>query len=150
MRTHTAHTRDAALRQLRRANRWMIAGSVALTGVLAGVAANGFPGKTIKGSPASKSGSKGHPRRSSRTPAKPLKPPARAPQASSESPASQESSDTPQSAPQESAPSRETRQSAPTQQAAPPQQTQQSAPAAPETSREAAPEAPAPVVSGGS
>ena len=34
MRTHTAHTRDAALRQLRRANRWMIAGSVALTGVL--------------------------------------------------------------------------------------------------------------------
>ena len=48
MRTHTTHARDAALRKLRRLNRWMIAGSIALTGVLADVAANAFPGKTIK------------------------------------------------------------------------------------------------------
>ena len=31
MRIHTTHTRDAALRELRRANRWLVAGSVVLT-----------------------------------------------------------------------------------------------------------------------
>ena len=39
-RSHTTHTRDAALRDLQRINRWMIAGSVILTGVLSDVAAN--------------------------------------------------------------------------------------------------------------
>jgi hypothetical protein len=46
MRQHSTHTRDAALRRLSRANRWLIAGSVALTGVFAEVAAQAFPGKT--------------------------------------------------------------------------------------------------------
>lgn len=44
---HTRHTRDAALNRLRQANRWMIAGSAALTGVLADAAANAFPGHTV-------------------------------------------------------------------------------------------------------
>ena len=37
-------TRDAALRRLHRVNRWLIAGSVALTGVFAEAAASAFPG----------------------------------------------------------------------------------------------------------
>ena len=45
MRNHTTHTRDAALRRLSHVNRWLVAGSVVLTGVLADVAANAFPGK---------------------------------------------------------------------------------------------------------
>ncbi|HXB65770.1 MAG TPA: hypothetical protein VNV42_12950 [Solirubrobacteraceae bacterium] len=45
---HTSRTRDAALRRLRHANRWLIGGSAALTGVLTAVAASAFPGKTLK------------------------------------------------------------------------------------------------------
>src|SRR5258708_22717934 len=44
---HTPGTRDAALRRLARANRWLIGGSVALTGVLTDVAANAFSGHTV-------------------------------------------------------------------------------------------------------
>lgn len=40
--------RDVALRRLLRAKRWILAASLALTGALAGVVANAFPGKTIK------------------------------------------------------------------------------------------------------
>lgn len=45
---HTPRTRDAALRKLRAANRWLIAGSVTMTGIFTAVAASAFPGKTIK------------------------------------------------------------------------------------------------------
>jgi outer membrane biosynthesis protein TonB len=45
--SHTPRSRDSALRRLALSNRWMIAGSVALSGVLAEAAANAFPGKTI-------------------------------------------------------------------------------------------------------
>ena len=48
-RRHSAQTRDAALRRLGRANRWLIAGSLALTAVLAEVAAQAFPGKSLHG-----------------------------------------------------------------------------------------------------
>ncbi len=51
---HTTHTRDAALRQLHRINRWLIAGSVVLTGAFAEAAAHAFPGKTTKTASASK------------------------------------------------------------------------------------------------
>lgn len=47
MRQHSGHARDAALRRLSRVNRWLIAGSVALTGVLTEVAAQAFPGRTL-------------------------------------------------------------------------------------------------------
>src|SRR5437016_13920817 len=53
MRQHSTQTRDAGLRRLARANRWLIAGSVALTGVLTEVAAQAFPGKTLHASSAS-------------------------------------------------------------------------------------------------
>jgi hypothetical protein len=41
---HSTHTRDAALQRLRSINRWVIMGSIVLTGVFADVAANAFPG----------------------------------------------------------------------------------------------------------
>jgi hypothetical protein len=44
----SSHAREAGLRRLVVLRRWIVAGSVALTGVLAAVAANAFPGKTIK------------------------------------------------------------------------------------------------------
>lgn len=53
MRNHTTHTRDAALLRLSRINRWLVAGSIVLTGVLADVAANAFPGKTKRSSTSS-------------------------------------------------------------------------------------------------
>lgn len=43
-RVPTRHSRDAGLRRLARANRWLIAGSALLTGVLTDVAAQAFPG----------------------------------------------------------------------------------------------------------
>jgi hypothetical protein len=55
-RHHTTYTRDAALGQLRRINRWLIAGSIALTGALSAVAAHAFPGKTIETAPADAAG----------------------------------------------------------------------------------------------
>ena len=53
MRNHTTHTRDAALLRLSRINRWLVAGSIVLTGVLADVAAQAFPGKTKRSSASS-------------------------------------------------------------------------------------------------
>ena len=46
---HTPATRDAALRRLARAKRWLLAGTAALTGALAAVAASAFPGKSVNG-----------------------------------------------------------------------------------------------------
>jgi hypothetical protein len=151
MRAHTTHTRDAALRELRRMNRWMIAGSIVLTGVLSDVAANAFPGKTLKAikTPAKKGTSSSH-KSNSPTKTTPLKPPAQAPKAaeapapSTQSPPSSESSRASESAPaQEPAPSQES--TPPSQESSPPSAT-------PEASRESAPaqEPSAPVVSGGS
>jgi hypothetical protein len=144
MRIHTTHTRDAALGELRRATRWIIAGSIGLTGVLAGVAANAFPGKTIKAS-AAKSGSGGTSSHgSSTTPAKPLAPPSQAPEASQSQPAQEPAS--PQQAPSQEA------QPQPSQEAQQPQPSQEAPQPAPQASGEAAPapESSGPVVSGGS
>jgi len=41
--------RDAGLRKLAAARRWILAGSVTLTGVFVAVAANSFPGKKTTG-----------------------------------------------------------------------------------------------------
>jgi hypothetical protein len=54
------NARDAALRRLSRANRWMVAGSVALTAVFSEVAASAFPGKTVKATDAARSRSHTH------------------------------------------------------------------------------------------
>ena len=56
MRPHHAHTRDSSLRRLSLANRWLLAGSVALTGVLTEVAAQAFPGKAKASSTTSATG----------------------------------------------------------------------------------------------
>ena len=43
-----SQAREAGLRRLVLARRWIVTGSVTLAGVLAAVAASAFPGKTIK------------------------------------------------------------------------------------------------------
>jgi hypothetical protein len=48
LRSPETGARDAALRRLGVLNRWLIAGSLTLTGVLAEVAAHTFPGKTVR------------------------------------------------------------------------------------------------------
>jgi hypothetical protein len=147
--SHSSHARDAALRRLVFTKRWLVAGSVTLTGVFTAVAANAFPGKTIKPSSAraasaghsSKASTQHQPRhtQSSQGSSSSLKPPAQAPQSTTpqESAPAQEPTPAPESAPaQESAPAKE---SPPAQEPAP---VEHSEPAQP------APEAP--VVSGGS
>ncbi|HWD11065.1 MAG TPA: hypothetical protein VG366_04420 [Solirubrobacteraceae bacterium] len=150
-RIHTTHTRDAALRQLNRINRWLIAGSVVLTAVLADVAANAFPGKTTKTRAAPKA-AKAH-KKSSGSAAKTttgvLRAPAQSPQAS-EAQSSQPAA--PSEPAQEAAPAAPAQESAPAQEAssepAPEREAAPAQEAAP--TQEAAPEESAPVVSGGS
>jgi hypothetical protein len=155
---HTTHTRDAALRELGRLNRWLVAGSVVLTGAFAEAAANAFPGKTSK--PTAARGAKSSAVRA-HTPAKttthPLQPPAQAPQAAAEAQSSTQAAPAQESAPAqethesapESAPAQESHESAPAQEPAPEPETHESAPAQ-EPAPEPEPEASAPVVSGGS
>lgn len=138
--THTGRSRDAALRRLTRVNRWMIAGSALLTGVLTDVAANAFPGHKTTARSATRIGQHPHalkrpsgPPRSTTTQAAPPPP---EPQAQS-TPAPAESSP---------APAEETNTTVPeAAQQAPPEthvETREEVPA-PERSE-------APVVSGGS
>jgi outer membrane biosynthesis protein TonB len=136
----TASARDAALRRLRRTNRWLIAGSVALTGVLSDVAANAFSGKTIKASSTKHAGGRST-GASSSTQTQPLAPPAQPPQGTtSKAPPPQEPSQAApsQESPQQPAP--ESQQPAPESQGPAPEAQQPAPP------REAAP----PAVSGGS
>jgi hypothetical protein len=145
MRIHTTHSRDAALRDLHRLNRWMIAGSVVLTGVLSDVAAHAFPGKTIKAKGTTEKTAAGahtgsHKSDSSHTTTGALKPPAQTPKASTEAAKTSNSEGAPAN---ESTPSQEP---APAQESAPAQETTPAP--APEAAPE--PEASAPVVSGGS
>jgi len=154
--THSARSRDVALRRLSRCNRWLVAGSVAFTGLFWDLAAQAFPGKTLtktsaKGtstkSAASQSSHHHHathvdPASTSRSP-EPLKPPAQAPESEpsapeqAQAPRSQEAQPT-EAQPTEAQPTHVEQTPAPTE-AAPTPETQ--APAAP---------APEPVVSGGS
>jgi hypothetical protein len=46
--TSSPRTRDFALRRLTACSRWLIAGSLALTGVFSELAASAFPGKAVK------------------------------------------------------------------------------------------------------
>jgi len=130
--------RDSALRRLSRTNRWLIAASVALTAVLAEVAAQAFPGKTIAAArtrqtrPAARAGG-----RSEGSPGA-LRAPSQAPQAAPEADGEQGAGSAPG---QEPAPSQ---QSAPSQEAAPNQEAVPSQEPAPPA------EPSAPVVSGGS
>jgi len=142
---HTSNTRDSALRRLGLANRWLIAGTAILTGVLTDVAANAFPGHAKAGTPSRRS--KGHEASTATRPQPPAQPPRTtstqeaAPPASSETAPPAESQASPEptvQAPREAAPEAHTE--------APPAE----APAP--ASRAAAPEREPsePVVSGGS
>ncbi|MGH2831371.1 MAG: hypothetical protein ACRDK2_01230 [Solirubrobacteraceae bacterium] len=119
--------RDAAVRLVSRMNRWLLAGSVALTGMFWEVAAHAFPGKTANTTATRSGASSSRHHQSTTTSASPLQPAAKPPQ----------------SAPaEETAPPQEsttTQQPVPTQESAP---VQEPAPAEEST--------PAPVVSGGS
>lgn len=141
---HDSRSRDAALRRLRRTNRWLIAGSAVLTGLFVDLAASAFSGHASSASAHTPVRHKAH----RTTTTQPLKPPAQAPKAASPAP---QSTEAPQPA-EERAP-----EAAPPTHEAVPETTHE---AAPEATREAAPEthesAPAPsepsepVVSGGS
>ena len=48
MRRHATHARDSSLRRLSRVNRWLLAGSLTLTGVLTEVVAHAFPGSRAR------------------------------------------------------------------------------------------------------
>lgn len=147
-----ANARDVALARLSRANRWMIAGSVALTAVFSEVAANALPGRGSKAG--TTSGARAHDDGES------LKSPSEAPRASTTPevspsqeapPIEQPSPDPSQSTPQESEESEEAQEAAPPHETAPP--AEQSAPTEERASPEPAPaptEASPPVVSGGS
>ncbi len=105
MRSGAAYTRDAALRKLGRINRWLIAGSVILTGVFWEVAAQAFPGKSAAATKAKAKAASAHSHhhgnqasgQSTNTSSGALRPPPQAPQASTE--AAPESEATQESAP---------------------------------------------------
>jgi hypothetical protein len=116
MRTHSAHTRDAALSRLKRINRWLVVGSVALTGALAEVAASAFAGRTLKPSTSKSGGKSATPGQSGTTSTQPLAPPAQPPDG--ETPASGESA-RPQATPESSAPAPQASPEAPRESAPP-------------------------------
>lgn len=151
---HTTRTRDAALRRLRRLNRWLIAGSAVLTGAFTAVAANAFSGRNVKANDATGTRHKASaPSTQSTTP---LAPPARAPQASkTQTTPSQEAPAQESTAPtQETEPSQGS--SAPAQESTPAEATAPAEETAPTQESAPSQEAPAPqvesgpVVSGGS
>jgi hypothetical protein len=135
---HTAHARDAALARLRSANRWLIAGSIALTGALSAVAARAFPGRTLKSTASAGAARKGGSARPAPTPAPT---PLRAPEQSPENAPNDDEGESRAQAPEQPAPSREAERPAP--------QPEGQASEAPATQQPES-ESSAPVVSGGS
>ena len=138
---HTSGSRDAALRRLRSANRWLVAGSALLTAVFADLASSAFSGHPSSAAGASRAARRGH------TATKPLRPPAQAPRAAgpqSVQPPAQTEAEAPAQA--------STEEGAPEQPSAPAQQAPEAAPEPREAeSSEAPPSEPSePVVSGGS
>jgi outer membrane biosynthesis protein TonB len=145
-RPHNTHARESSLRKLTRINRWLIAGSVALTGLFVEAAAHAFPGKSAARSATAAKHAHAHHHHhvsNSSTHTQSLNPPAQPPQATTESSAPAEPT-APQepAAPSEEAPHEAAPESAPVEPAPEPEATHESTPAPAE-------EAP-PVVSGGS
>jgi hypothetical protein len=144
MRRHATHARDSSLRRLNRANRWLLAGSLTLTGVLTDVVAHAFPGGAHADSAGAAAKAAKHKRSSHSSPrgltsTSTLKPPAQAPEAS------ESSSEGSSEAATEPAPEA-TREAAPAEE---PAREPEPAPE-PEVAPEPTPQAEAPVVSGGS
>lgn len=153
MRPHLPHNntdaRESSLRKLTRINRWLIAASVALTGLFVEAAAHAFPGKSAARTAAAAKHAHAHahhhhPASRSSTQTQSLNAPAQPPQATTESSAPAETA-----APQESAPSEEApHETAPAHESAPAEPAPE-AEATHESTPAPAEEAP-PVVSGGS
>lgn len=84
MQSHTNRTRDAALRRLALANRWLIAASAAVTGLFTALAAHAFPGRKLSAHAprASHTGkvATSSSQSSPKSPTQSLKPPQQAPQ----------------------------------------------------------------------
>jgi hypothetical protein len=140
---HTTHTRDAALLRLRRINRWLIFGSILLTGVLADVAANAFPGHKKAASTKARAGSHRKER-----PTGVLAPPEQSPERAAESSSGQGESDQPsESSTGEGSSSGESSGGESRAPETAPESTQQEAPS---ESSESSGESSGPVVSGGS
>jgi hypothetical protein len=144
---HTPGTRDAALRRMARTSRWLLGGSVALTGVLTDVAANAFPGHAKPKTGSAKASA------SARSKHEPLHRPAAAPKTTTTKTAPPAATETTTPAPAEESaapPAEERATPEPTQPPAAetaPVEEERSAPA-PETHEAPPPEEP--VVSGGS
>ncbi|MCW3033198.1 MAG: hypothetical protein QOK19_2777 [Solirubrobacteraceae bacterium] len=136
----TPRTRDAALRRLSRTNRWLIAGSAVLTGVLTDVAANAFPGHAARKATSSATKRKHAKHKPLKAPAQPPKPATTSTEHATPQPAETTPAET--QPPAESAPAPQA-----TPEPAPAEETP--APAAPEPAPQAE-EPSEPVVSGGS
>ncbi len=146
MRRDATHERDSSLRRLSRVNRWLLAGSLTLTGVLTDVVAHAFPGSAHASSSSSVAKATRHKHVSHTSPhgspsTSTLKPPAEAPEAS------ESSSEGSSEAPIEPAPEA-THEAAPAK--ATPREPEPEPAPEPEAAPEPAPQAEAPVVSGGS
>jgi outer membrane biosynthesis protein TonB len=142
---NNTHARESSLRKLTRINHWLIAGSVALTGLFVEAAAHAFPGKSAARTAAAAKHAHKHAHHHhashSSTQTQSINPPAEAPQAATEPSAPGEPAAPQESAPSEEAPHEAAPESAPVEEPA----------REPEPAPEPAPaeEAP-PVVSGGS
>jgi hypothetical protein len=164
MQVHTNRTRDAALRRLALANRWLIAASATLTGVLSAVAAQAFPGRTISSTNAHTQKAnahkgqthKGQSQNQSHHSTDSLKAPQQAPRSTPThtEPAPERTAEPEQrAAPERVAPEQ---QAAPSKEAPPAEESQPAPQAAQSEPAQSAPETPAPaqeappVVSGGS
>jgi hypothetical protein len=153
MKRHSPRTRDVALNRMRRVKRLVVAGSLVLTGVLTDLAAQAFPGHTVKRAalappttPA-RGAARAHRVRSHHR----LRPPAHHPRVHNSAPVAPVQSAPVQSAPVQSAPAQSAPvQSAPAQSAPVQSAPAQSAPVQSAPVQSAPAPAPAPVVSGGS
>jgi hypothetical protein len=123
MRSHSTHVRDSSLRRLSLINRWLIAGSVTLTGVLTDVAAHAFPAKSgaQAATKSSKSRSDHRAKKShSSTSTGSLSPPAEAPKAAPESAPAEEAAPEPAPEPEAAPEPAPEAESAPVEEAAAP------------------------------
>ncbi len=147
--TSAPASRDRSLQRLSRLNRWLVAGSVALTALLTELTAHAFPAtpKAANGnSTRAHNGHRSPPHSGGSSTAKELRPPAQAPQSSGPSStgdeqASGSAAPSHESAPQATESQQAAEEPAPAHEAPPPE---------PEIHREPTPEPQAPVVSGGS
>jgi hypothetical protein len=151
MRRHSTHARDAAMAQLSRVNRWLVAGSVVLTGVFAEIAANAFPGHSKRSAAHGAAGSQSRSQGTTTNPA-PLQSPEQTPGSAERAPGSESPAGEAQSSPPTEAPSGQGEAGAAPSEPQPAPETPRASetPPAESTPREPAPEASGPVVSGGS